>query len=114
MAIAQFMITWAVAQFMITWAIAQFMGGGPWRSVEAVGPWRRHALTDRLSNQQPPYPTRSVMPYSHSIVVMIGPVSILRLQITLTRAIMHSVIHTAFPCDCISSWTWIEMEMDPI
>jgi hypothetical protein len=54
-----------------------------------------------------------VMPSSQSIVVMIGSVSIMRLQVTLTRALMHSVIHTAFPCDCISSWKWIEMEMDP-
>jgi hypothetical protein len=55
-----------------------------------------------------------VMPFSQSIVVMIGSVSILRLHVTLTRALMHSVIHTASPCDCISSWKWIEMEMDPI
>ena len=60
------------------------------------------------------FPTRLVMPSSQSIVVMIGSVSIMRLQVTLTRALMHSVIHTAFPCDCISSWKWIEMEMDPI
>ncbi len=60
------------------------------------------------------FPTRLVMPFSQSIVVMIGSVSILRLQVTLTRALMHSVIHTAFPCDCISSWKWIEMETDPI
>jgi len=87
-------------------AIAQFMDGGP---------WHRHDLTGRLSNQQPHlFPTRLVMPFSQSIVVMIGSVSILRLHVTLTRALMHSVIHTAFPCDCISSWKWIEMEMDPI
>lgn len=87
-------------------AIAQFMDGGP---------WHRHDLTGRLSNQQPHlFPTRLVMPFSQSIVVMIGSVSILRLQVTLTRALMHSVIHTAFPCDCISSWKWIEMETDPI
>ena len=73
-------------------------------------------MTSRAGSaiSSPLFPTRVVMPFSQSIVVMIGSVSILRLQVTLTRALMHSVIHTAFPCDCISSWKWIEMETDPI
>ena len=45
------------------------------------------------------------MTHIHSIVVMIA-----RVRVTLIRAIMHGVLYSAFPCDCISTGNGIEME----